>query len=120
MKYRRQGKIPALEIEDENGNVICTAEINGDFFRLRNAINAKLGKIEKLRQNDAEDEELGGAIVELMKAVYGNENADKIVAAFEDNVYEMILCISQHIQMDVLPALDKIVKKEAESIKQMR
>lgn len=120
MKYRRQGKIPALEIEDENGEVLCVAEINGDFFRLRNAVRAKLGEIEKLREGDAEDETIGQAVIELMNAVYGDENAQKIVDVFENNYYEMILCISEHIQMDVLPAIEKLAKKNIEDIKQMR
>lgn len=119
MKYRRQGKIPALEIEDENGNVICTAEIDGDFFRLRNAIQAKLGKIEKLKSEDVSTDELGEAVLDLMKAVYGEANAAEIVKAFSSNYIEMILCISEHIHMDVMPFLENLAKRSVDDLKRL-
>lgn len=118
MKYTRQAKVPALEICDENGKTLCVVDFDGNYFAKRNAIRAALGNIEKIRDDvNTDDEDIGMAVLDLVKIVFGEENAKKIVTAFASNYYELVTCVSDYLYTDVFPTIEKISKQLVEAEK---
>ncbi|MBO7206011.1 MAG: hypothetical protein J6W10_00180, partial [Kiritimatiellae bacterium] len=91
MKARRnQYKIEPLMLCDENDNVIETINVRSDYIAMRNRLLASLGDIQKLSEDHATDEVIGGTVLELMKGLYGEDGAVKVVEFFDGNYTEMI------------------------------
>lgn len=118
MKARRnQYKIEPLMLCDENDNVIETINVRSDYIAMRNRLLASLGDIQKLSEDHATDEAIGGAVLELMKGLYGEDGAVKIVEFFEGNYTEMITTVTQHIYEDILPALNRLLDERRKQAK---
>lgn len=118
MKARRnQYKIEPLMLCDENDNVIETINVRSDYIAMRNRLLASLGDIQKLSEDHATDEAIGGAVLELMKGLYGEEGAVKIVEFFEGNYTEMITTVTQHIYEDILPAVNRLLDERRKQAK---
>jgi hypothetical protein len=118
MKARRnQYKIEPLMLCDENDNVIETINVRSDYIAMRNRLLASLGDIQKLSEDHATDEAIGGAVLELMKGLYGEEGAVKIVEYFEGNYTEMITTVTQHIYEDILPAVNRLLDERRKQAK---
>jgi hypothetical protein len=118
MKARRnQYKIEPLMLCDENDNVIETINVRSDYIAMRNRLLASLGDIQKLSEDHATDEAIGGAVLELMKGLYGEDGAVKIVEYFEGNYTEMITTVTQHIYEDILPAVNRLLDERRKQAK---
>lgn len=118
MKARRnQYKIEPLMLCDENDNVIETINVRSDYIAMRNRLLASLGDIQKLSEDHATDEAVGGAVLELMKGLYGEDGAVKIVEFFEGNYTEMITTVTQHIYEDILPAVNRLLDERRKQAK---
>jgi hypothetical protein len=114
---RNQYKIEPLMLCDENDNVIETINVRSDYIAMRNRLLASLGDIQKLSEDHATDEAIGGAVLELMKGLYGEEGAVKIVEFFEGNYTEMITTVTQHIYEDILPAVNRLLDERRKQAK---
>lgn len=118
MKARRnQYKIEPLMLCDENDNVIETINVRSDYIAMRNRLLASLGDIQKLSEDHATDEAVGGAVLELMNGLYGEDGAVKIVEFFEGNYTEMITTVTQHIYEDILPAVNRLLDERRKQAK---
>lgn len=118
MKARRnQYKIEPLMLCDENDNVIETINVRSDYIAMRNRLLASLGDIQKLSEDHATDEAIGGAVLELMKGLYGEDGAGKVVEFFEGNYTEMITTVTQHIYEDILPAVNRLLDERRKQAK---
>lgn len=118
MKARRnQYKIEPLMLCDENDNVIETIKVRSDYIAMRNRLLASLGDIQKLSEDHATDEAIGGTVLELMKGLYGEEGAVKIVEFFEGNYTEMITTVTQHIYEDILPTVNRLLDERRKQAK---
>jgi hypothetical protein len=118
MKARRnQYKIEPLMLCDENDNVVETINVRSDYIAMRNRLLASLGDIQKLSEDHATDEAIGGAVLELMKGLYGEDGAVKIVEYFEGNYTEMITTVTQHIYEDILPAVNRLLDERRKQAK---
>lgn len=118
MKARRnQYKIEPLMLCDENDNVIETINVRSDYIAMRNRLLASLGDIQKLSEDHATDEAIGGAVLELMKGLYGEDGAVKIVEFFEGNYTEMITTVTQHIYEDILPTVNRLLDERRKQAK---
>lgn len=114
---RNQYKIEPLMLCDENDNVIETINVRSDYIAMRNRLLASLGDIQKLSEDHATDEAIGGAVLELMKGLYGEDGAVKIVEFFEGNYTEMITTVTQHIYEDILPAVNRLLDERRKQAK---
>ena len=118
MKARRnQYKIEPLMLCDENDNVIETINVRSDYIAIRNRLLASLGDIQKLSEDHATDEMIGGAVLELMKGLYGEDGAVKVVEFFDGNYTEMITIVTQHIYEDILPAVNRLLDERRKQAK---
>lgn len=118
MKARRnQYKIEPLMLCDENDNVIETINVRSDYIAMRNRLLASLGDIQKLSEDHATDEMIGGAVLELMKGLYGEDGAVKVVEFFDGNYTEMITIVTQHIYEDILPAVNRLLDERRKQAK---
>ena len=118
MKARRnQYQIEPLMLCDENDNVVETINVRSDYIAMRNRLLASLGDIQKLSEDHATDEAIGGAVLELMKGLYGEDGAVKIVEFFEGNYTEMITTVTQHIYEDILPAVNRLLDERRKQAK---
>ena len=118
MKARRnQYKIEPLMLCDENDNVIETINVRSDYIAMRNRLRASLGDIQKLSEDHATDEAIGGAVLELMKGLYGEDGAVKVVEFFDGNYTEMITIVTQHIYEDILPAVNRLLDERRKQAK---
>ena len=118
MKARRnQYKIEPLMLCDENDNVIETINVRSDYIAMRNRLLASLGDIQKLSEDHATDEAIGGAVLELMKGLYGEDGAVKVVEFFDGNYTEMITIVTQHIYEDILPAVNRLLDERRKQAK---
>lgn len=118
MKARRnQYKIEPLMLCDENDNVVETINVRSDYIAMRNRLLASLGDIQKLSEDHATDEAIGGAVLELMKGLYGEDGAVKVVEFFEGNYTEMITTVTQHIYEDILPAVNRLLDERRKQAK---
>lgn len=118
MKARRnQYKIEPLMLCDENDNVIETINVRSDYIAMRNRLLASLGDIQKLSEDHATDEAIGGTVLELMKGIYGEDGAVKVVEFFEGNYTEMITIVTQHIYEDILPAVNRLLDERRKQAK---
>lgn len=118
MKARRnQYKIEPLMLCDENNNVIETINVRSDYIAMRNRLLASLGDIQKLSEDHATDEAIGGTVLELMKGIYGEDGAVKVVEFFEGNYTEMITIVTQHIYEDILPAVNRLLDERRKQAK---
>ncbi len=118
MKARRnQYKIEPLMLCDENDNVVETINVRSDYIAMRNRLLASLGEIQKLSEDHATDEVIGGTVLELMKGLYGEEGAVKILEFFEGNYTEMITIVTQHIYEDILPAVNRLLDERRKQAK---
>ncbi len=118
MKARRnQYKIEPLMLCDENDNVVETINVRSDYIAMRNRLLASLGEIQKLSEDHATDEAIGGTVLELMKGIYGEEGAVKILEFFEGNYTEMITIVTQHIYEDILPAVNRLLDERRKQAK---
>ena len=114
---RNQYKIEPLMLCDENDNVVETINVRSDYIAMRNRLLASLGDIQKLSEDHATDDAIGGAVLELMKGLYGEEGAVKIVEFFEGNYTEMITTVTQHIYEDILPAVNRLLDERRKQAK---
>ena len=118
MKARRnQYKIEPLMLCDENDNVVETINVRSDYIAMRNRLLASLGDIQKLSEDHATDEMIGGAVLELMKGLYGEDGAVKVVEFFDGNYTEMITIVTQHIYEDILPAVNRLLDERRKQAK---
>lgn len=118
MKARRnQYKIEPLMLCDDNDNVVETINVRSDYIAMRNRLLASLGDIQKLSEDHATDEAIGGVVLELMKGLYGEEGAVKILEFFEGNYTEMITIVTQHIYEDILPAVNRLLDERRKQAK---
>ena len=118
MKARRnQYKIEPLMLCDENDNVVETINVRSDYIAMRNRLLASLGDIQKLSEDHATDEMIGGTVLELMKGIYGEDGAVKVVEFFEGNYTEMITIVTQHIYEDILPAVNRLLDERRKQAK---
>ena len=114
---RNQYKIEPLMLCDENDNVVETINVRSDYIAMRNRLLASLGDIQKLSEDHATDEMIGGAVLELMKGLYSEDGAVKVVEFFEGNYTEMITTVTQHIYEDILPAVNRLLDERRKQAK---
>lgn len=114
---RNQYKIEPLYLCDEKDNVVETINVRSDYIAMRNRLMASLGEIQKLSEDHASDEEVGGAVLGLIKGLYGEDGGVKIVEFFEGNYTEMITVVTEHIYADILPALNRLTEERRKQAK---
>lgn len=112
-QIRRQSKITeTLQLCHADGTVAETIEVNINVDQLGSRINKAyelVGIAQNTLQRDPHDpklmEEYGNAIIALFRAIFGDENAEKIISFYEGNESEMLLDIFPFLNDVILPAV---------------
>lgn len=109
----RKNKISeTLQLCHADGTVAETIEVNINVDQIGAKINTaytKLGIAQNTLRKDPHDpklaEEYGAAVIALFRAIFGEENAEKIIAFYEGNESEMLLDIFPFLNDVILPAV---------------
>ena len=118
MKARRnQYTIVPLELCDDNDNVVVTVPVRTDYIAMRNRLMESLGTLQKLTENGASDEEIGAAVLELIKGLYGEDGGLKIVEFLGGDYTARVAVVTAHIYEDIKPALDRILEEKRRQAK---
>lgn len=117
-----------LELLDEQGKVVETIKVSLDPDSVVEKVSkryaellrvqSKIAQIAKLEEKAQAYEELGTAVVELFKAVFGEKDTEKIVAFYTDNYIEMCRNIMPFITGVVIPKVRKISQDNRKSVMQ--
>lgn len=114
-----------LELVDENGSISACLRVDLSAPGLVEKIRRKYTDLAKVREEVAEihagthsAEEvmrastlLGTAVVDLLEAVFGREDAKKIIDFYEERYHEMALEILPFVYDVVLPRIHEIYKE---------
>lgn len=114
---RNQYTIVPLELCDDNDNVVVTVPVRTDYIAMRNRLMESLGTLQKLIENGASDEEIGAAVLELIKGLYGEEGGLKIVEFFGGDYTALVAVVTAHIYEDIQPALNRILEEKRRQAK---
>lgn len=129
---RRKRYIEDFELVDENGEVVKTLQVSLDaddmivkLSRKRTALvhayqeagNRKEGT-ESTEDYEKRLEMLGNAVVDLLEAVFGEEDTKTIVAFYENRYVEMCKEVIPFITQCVIPRCAKIKRENQKSILQ--
>lgn len=118
MKARRnQYTIVPLELCDDNDNVVVTVPVRTDYIAMRNRLMESLGTLQKLTENGASDEDIGAAVLELIKGLYGEDDGLRIVEFFGGDYTALVAVVTAHIYEDIKPALDRILEEKRRQAK---
>ena len=109
----RKNKISeTLQLCYADGSVAETIEVNINVDQMGAGINKAyqlVGIAQETLRRDPHDpklaEEYGNAIIALFTAIFGQENADKIISFYEGNESEMLLDIFPFLNEVILPAV---------------
>ena len=109
----RKNKISeTLQLCHADGTVAETIEVNINVDQMGAGINKayqSVGKAQETLRRDPHDpklaEEYGNAIISLFEAIFGKENAEKIISFYEGNESEMLLDIFPFLNDVILPAV---------------
>nr|WP_294468481.1 hypothetical protein [uncultured Sellimonas sp.] len=121
-----------FELEDENGNVVKTLQVSLDADDMVAKLNRKYTALVKAlndttelkRQTENAEivegcvETLGRAVVDMLEAVFGAEDAKVIVDFYEGRYLEMCKEVLPFITQCVIPRCNEIKKENQKSILQ--
>lgn len=121
-----------FELEDENGNVVKTLQVSLDADDMVAKLNRKYTALVKAlndttelkRQTENAEivegcvETLGRAVVDMLEAVFGAEDAKVIVDFYEGRYIEMCKEVLPFITQCVIPRCNEIKKENQKSILQ--
>lgn len=115
--------IEPLEIEDLNGNLLLHAapkmDIDGlseRFNRARNQLIRAQQLIKKGAQNEEAYKEYANACINLIRVVFGDEDAAKIIEVYSDKPVEMMTDITPYIMEVFYPALRELSNNRRERV----
>ncbi len=117
-----------LELLDEQGKVVESIHVSLDpdsvvekvsrrYSELLN-MQSKIEQITKLEDKAQVYEELGTAVCELFKTIFGEKDTERIVAFYTDNYIEMCRNIMPFITGVVIPQVRKISQDNRKSVMQ--
>lgn len=123
---RSKKVIEEFELVDENNKVVECLQVDLSAPGLTEKIRQKYVALVNVQQevqainasNNTQEEVmqactlLGTAVVDLIEAVFGREDAEKIVAFYEDGYSEMVVEVLPFISEVVLPRLNEIRKEQ--------
>lgn len=109
----RKNKITeTLQLCHADGSVAETIEVEINVDQMGGGINKAyqlVGIAQETLKKDPHDpklvESFGAAIIALFRAIFGDENAEKIIAFYEGNESEMLLDIFPFLNEVILPAV---------------
>lgn len=115
-----------LELLDEQGKVVESIHVSLDpdsvvekvsrrYSELLN-VQSKIEQITKLEDKAQVYEELGTAVCELFKTIFGEKDTERIVAFYTDNYIEMCRNIIPFITGVVIPQVRKISQDNRKSV----
>lgn len=114
---KNQFTIIPLELCDDNDNVVEVIQVRSDYISMRNRLLESLGRLQKLSEANASDDELGNAVLDLMGGIYGEDGTKRIVTFFENNYTAHITVVTSHIYEDILPALNRLLEEKHKQAK---
>ena len=114
---KNQFTIIPLELCDDNDNVVEVIQVRSDYISMRNRLLESLGKLQKLSEDNASDEELGNAVLDLMGGIYGEDGTKRAVAFFESNYTALITVVTSNIYEAILPALNRLLEEKHKQAK---
>lgn len=129
---RRKRYIEDFELVDENGEVVKTLQVSLDADDMVARLSRKYTDLMRVYQETAnsqkdtetmEDYEkrlemLGNAVVDLLEAVFGEEDTKTIVAFYENRYVEMCKEVVPFITQCVIPRCAEIKRENQKSILQ--
>ena len=117
---RRQSEIAdTLELYDVEGNLAetITWAVNGEEL-IKTLPNIQKELI--AAQQGSNTEKIGKAIVELLAAIFGMENTNKILIFYEKRYLEMLEDLTPYIRDVVYPKVTEYSHKNAERLKALK
>lgn len=124
MKIQRKQKVTEkLELCDENGEVKIVIDIVIDVDRMMAEINKAQNQVIRAQmdvnkvKNEINIENYGVAILELIRVIFGESDAEKILRHYDGNYTEMLEDIMPFISDDIMP---KILKVASERLARMK
>ena len=129
---RRKRYIQDFELVDQNGEVVKTLQVSLDADDMVARLSRKYTDLMRVYQETAnsqkdtetmEDYEkrlemLGNAVVDLLEAVFGEEDTKTIVAFYENRYVEMCKEVVPFITQCVIPRCAEIKRENQKSILQ--
>lgn len=124
-KAKRLPKIKeSFQIVDENDEVLNTIEVvisDLDKFASRfNKAHAKFMMVQNsIDENPSPQahEEIGNCIIELMRVVFNDDGAERILEAYEGEFIEMFSTIFPFIKAKILPRIKAVSKERKKMLK---
>lgn len=123
---RKQRISEVLELRDETGAVIHTLKIELDIEkvapRLYKAKKALAGMQAKYAQAPSDEalEAYGKAVVELIAALFGAENAQTVIEFYNERYLEMLTDLFPFITEVIYPRFNDLEAKKIAQFKGMR
>jgi hypothetical protein len=124
MKIQRKQKVTEkLELCDETGEVKLVIDVVIDVDKMMSEINKAQNQVIRAQmdvgkaKNQINTENYGIAILELIRVIFGEANAQQILGHYEGNYTEMLEDIMPFITEDIMP---KIQKAAAERLARMK
>lgn len=121
--------IEEFELVDENGQVTEKLHVELDAGSMLEKLRKKYVNLVRAQQSvrkiklDMGDEKvlegynvLGVAVCDLIEAVFGKEDAHKIMRFYEDNYVELFKQVIPFITDIVLPKVNEVAKKNRQEI----
>lgn len=129
---RRKRFIEDFELADENGEVVKTLQVSLDADDMVARLSRKYTALMRVYQETANSQKdteaiesyekrlemLGNAVVELLEAVFGEEDTKTIVAFYENRYVEMCKEVVPFITQCVIPRCAEIKRENQKSILQ--
>lgn len=124
MKIQRKQKITdRLELCDENGEVKLVIDIVISADKMMTEINKAQNQVIRAQmdvnkvKNEINIQNYGTAILEFIRVIFGEENAEKILAHYDGDYSEMLEDVMPFISESILPKLKKISADRLERMK---
>jgi hypothetical protein len=126
MKIQRKQKVvEKLELCDENGEVKIVIDVVIDVDRMMSEINKAQNQVIRAQmdvnkaKNQINIENYGVAILELIRVIFGEANAEKILSHYDGSYSEMLEDIMPFISEDVMPKIQKVAAERLARMKKM-
>ena len=122
---RAQKITESLELVDDNGNVVDTLliDVNPDaimaqYVKAQTAVTqAKIALAKEY--SDEKAKACGDAIITVMRIIFGDENAEKLLVFYEHREAELLECVWPFLMQVIHPKLREASKEKANRLRNL-
>ncbi|MHB1152098.1 MAG: hypothetical protein ACYCWE_09625 [Eubacteriales bacterium] len=126
MKIQRKQKVvEKLELCDENGEVKITIDVVIDVDRMMSEINKAQNQVIRAQmdvnkvKNEINIQNYGVAILELIRVIFGEKDAEQILRHYDGSYSEMLEDIMPFISESIMPKIQKVAAERLARMKKI-